>query len=273
MDLSEESQKREVFREILKDLAKSQDVLKEKSDRVKMYGRLEKLYDAPDKEHEYRHFYSDIFGILTEIKNNAALGDINILGQNLSEIRKGYQSKHTRKDGTPINISTKITKLYDHVSLDIARMEYSDAGDWKVSGQQALAEIRGKTDNLERTTNKIAIENKRIRKDYKRMQRDYVAVLGIFSAILVAFFSGMGFSSSVLANIDKASIYRLILGILLLGIVLFNLIGMLINFIKEMVDKESINNWITFTGNIVFMILLIALYYAWKSELLGAYSF
>lgn len=40
-----------------------------------------------------------------------------------------------------------------------------------------------------------------------------------------------------------------------------------------MVDKESINNWITFTGNIVFMILLIALYYAWKSELLGAYSF
>lgn len=233
MDLSEERQKREVFREILRDLAKSQDVLKEKSDRVKMYGRLEKLYDAPDKEHEYRHFYSDIFGILTEIKNNAALGDINILGQNLSEIRKGYQSKHTRKDGTPINISTKITKLYDHVSLDIARMEYSDAGDWKVSGQQALAEIRGKTDNLERTTNKIAIENKRIRKDYKRMQRDYVAVLGIFSAILVAFFSGMGFSSSVLANIDKASIYRLILGILLLGIVLFNLIGMLINFIKE----------------------------------------
>lgn len=107
-----------------------------------MYRRLEELYDSPDGEHRYRHFYSDIFGILTEIKNDATLGDINILGQNLSEIRKGYRVQNTRENGEFIDIRTSINKLYDHVSLDIARMAYSDAGDWKVLDKKRYQKYR-----------------------------------------------------------------------------------------------------------------------------------
>ncbi len=53
-------------------------------------------------------------------------------------------------------------------------------------------------------------------------QKDYITILGIFAAVVMVFFSGVGFSSSVLANIHQASIYRIWIGITLLGAVLFN---------------------------------------------------
>ena len=82
-----------------------------------------------NKEKNFVHFYSDIFSVLTQVKQNPELGDINILGQNLDVIRNGYQSKNKAEDGHTIDVSDAINKLYDHVNLDIARMLYTDAGD------------------------------------------------------------------------------------------------------------------------------------------------
>lgn len=88
------------------------------------------------------HFYSDIFSVLTQVKQNPELGDINILGQNLDVIRNGYQSKNKAEDGHTIDVSDAINKLYDHVNLDIARMLYTDAGDWKLSGKENLQDLQ-----------------------------------------------------------------------------------------------------------------------------------
>ncbi len=60
----------------------------------------------------------------------------NILGQNLGQIRKGYQQKSYANRGEPIDVSDSIKKLYDHVSLDIARMSCSDADELKISGEK-----------------------------------------------------------------------------------------------------------------------------------------
>lgn len=266
MDLLEENKKRKEFRQILKDLAKSQTELKDKNARVAMYKRLEKLYYAPDENSRYRHFYSDIFSVLVEIQNGTAKGSIEILGQNLSEIRKGYKRINKDSFGNLIDVSGSINKLYDHVSLDIARMGYSDAGDWKLSQKEEIKQIKAKVSLIGDSATKLEADN-------KRMQRDYIAILGVFAAILVTFFSGLGFSVSVLGNIEKASIYRLILGIMLLGIVLTNMLGMLVNFIREMVDKDSIHKWLICLANFIFFILLIVLYLAWKYSWLGHQSF
>ncbi|MDY6084629.1 MAG: hypothetical protein SPI25_05205 [Dialister sp.] len=273
MNLSEENKKREEFREILRYLSKSQNALEHKSARVQIYRKLEGLYSTPAKEHGFRHFYSDIFGVLAEIKNRTVPGDINILGQNLREIRKGYQSQNMGEDGKLIDISANITKLYDHVSLDVARMEYSDKGDWEVSGKKSVHEIKNKIKELEEATDNIQKENRKIQDSSRNMQKDYVAILGIFAAVLMVFFSGIGFSSSVLANIDKASIYRVSLGIMLLGIILFNVICFLLSFIREMVNKNSINKFLIISGNAVFMVLLGLIFLAWKYSWLGDAGF
>lgn len=275
MEFSEENKKSEELRGLLKSLACLQIELKDKKKRADIYKRLEHLYYISEKC-RYRHLYSDIFSTLCEIKNDPKLGGIDILGQNLRELRKGYQSENKDETGNLIDISDSLRKLYDHVSLDIARITYSDAGDWRVSGQKAIGKITNKTkeidDKIIEMDNKIVTtENtmQEISKETKRMQRDYIAILGIFAAILVAFFSGVGFSSSVLANMHNVSSYRLILGVVLIGIFLFNLMGMLVNFVRSMVDKSHTNRWYIVIGNIAFIVILIILYNAWTHSLFG----
>ena len=96
MDLTKEQAQREEFCKILFELAKNQEMLQDKSTRYAMYKRLEALYYSPNKEDRYRHFYSDIFTVLTQIQQapNQNQGDINILGQNLSLIRAGYNPQN-----------------------------------------------------------------------------------------------------------------------------------------------------------------------------------
>lgn len=133
MDIIKEEPQRQEFRNILFELAESQLSLKEKSDRSKIYQRLEKLYYSREAENGFRHFYSDIFLVLSQIEVGDKAGSIDVLGQNLLEIRKGYQTLNSAEDGSTINISDSIRKLYDHVSLDIARMRYSDATKWQLT--------------------------------------------------------------------------------------------------------------------------------------------
>ena len=84
MDLTKEQSQRKEFCDILFELAKNQEILQDKATRHEMYKRLEALYYSPNKEDRYRHFYSDIFTVLTQIQQASNQGDINILGQNLS---------------------------------------------------------------------------------------------------------------------------------------------------------------------------------------------
>lgn len=76
----------------------------------------------------------------------------------------------------------------------------------------------------------------------ERMQREYITILGIFSSIVVAFVAGMTFSGSVLNNIDKASIYRIILIISAISLMLFNLVNLLLSFISDINETDKHNS-------------------------------
>lgn len=135
MDLSKESLQRKEFCNILLDLAKKQDLLENSNERCEMYKRLEKLYYTKEPEKRFRHFYSDIFSVLTQIQQDTNLGDINILGQNLDIIRAEYRAQNKDDGDNKIDISDSIRKLYDHVNLDIARIAYSEGADRRISGE------------------------------------------------------------------------------------------------------------------------------------------
>ena len=99
MDLASEERQRNEFRNILFELSESQEILKEKFDRSRIYRRLEALYHPSVGEQSFRHFYSDIFSVLTQIQQDQSLGDINILGQNLDLIRSGYKPQNKDDNG------------------------------------------------------------------------------------------------------------------------------------------------------------------------------
>ena len=160
MDINEEDVQREEFRNILFDLALLDYSLADDEVRTKIYNRLEKLYYSPNKEKKYRHFYSDIFIVLTLIQQGDKAGTIDVLGENLRVIRTEYQSINKDEEGNLIDIKDSLRKLYDHVSLDIARITYSDAGDRKLGQQQTLAEIRAEVNAVKAMveSTKISVE-------------------------------------------------------------------------------------------------------------------
>lgn len=247
----EEDRRRDELQQLLMELSSSQDVLKEPKDRVHYFVTLESIYYNAYSDN-FRHYYSDIFACLTMIENDSDIGSLDVLTQNMAAIKNGYKPKNMDENGELIDISREITKLYDHVNLDISRINYTN----RVAGQ-ALSELartqciistlKDKLDEAERireeSNKELHNESENLKNEInnsqKKMQNEYITILGIFASIVLAFTGGMTFSSSVLENIDKSSIYRIILVICLLGIVLFNVIWMLIKFLCDINGKVT----------------------------------
>lgn len=103
------------------------------------------------------------------------------------------------------------------MNLDISRINYT----------QEIA------NRMEEKNRKAGEEIKQLSEKATNMQKDYITILGIFSSIVITFVAGMVFSSSVLSNIDKVSIYRLTFVMLMIALLLFNLLNLLLDFIRR----------------------------------------
>ncbi|MEX5285840.1 hypothetical protein QCO44_09375 [Selenomonas sputigena] len=228
------------LQELLRDLAKDDTSISEHGVFEAYIRELRYIYSD-----DFRHLYSDVFGIITGIDRDSA-HDLSILSRNINALYK--QAIENNKDGGLVEdtLCKKIAKLYDHVNLDIARIDYT----------------RRIADELNRKHEDIAKGLESIRVKAGEMQKDYITILGIFSSIIITFVAGMAFSTSVLANIDKASIYRLVFIVSLLGMGLFNLVNLLLRFVQTVNKGYDVEN----DGNskriqqinsmIVFLILL-----------------
>ena len=53
--------KRDALNEVLMELSKSQDILKDARDRVSFFMRFEDIYYNYNRNEKFRHYYSDIF--------------------------------------------------------------------------------------------------------------------------------------------------------------------------------------------------------------------
>lgn len=266
-DLLKEEAQRQEFRDILYYLAKSQETLADKGARASVYMRLESLYQKSKDGTGFRHFYSDIFSVLSTVKQGDVDGSIDVLGQNLAEIRKGYQANRNKDEfGDPIDITDSIRKLYDHVSLDIARMGYSDAADWEVSQGSNIEKIQAQVSELKEDVSRRSEEiiNQSI-ESVKDAQKEYIAILGIFAAVVLAFTGGIAFSTSVLQNINAASIYRLVLVASIIGLVLVNVLFALFYYIDRIVKQEKGGLGPLIISNIVMIALIAATVWGWKA--------
>lgn len=223
----------------------------------------------------YRHFYSDIFTVLTQIQQapNQDQGDINILGQNLSLIRAGYNPQNRDDQGNIIDISDSIQKLYDHVSLDIARILYSDAGDRKTAGETAIVDVQSQLNQIRTEIDKWKIAQNNVETELGKQQREYISILGIFAAVVLAFTGGIAFSTSVLKNINTVSVYRITAVSLIIGLVLINVLFGLFYYVDRLVNGLQENGKklkpLLFSNVILFLLLsvvVIAWYYGWVEQ-------
>lgn len=243
--MSSEAEKRQDFMSILIELSADQNVLSDSKATDKYFKRLEKIYDE-----SFRHYYSDIFSSLGLIVDDNGLDSLDILAQNIRTLKDVYAKKRNKDE----RLQSSINKLYDHVNLDVSRLTYthriygklrSEAARNRSATEERLTELDKKSKDIEKQ-----MESNR---DIQRsMQSQYISILGIFAAIVLAFTGGMTFSGSVLSNLDQSTIYRIVLITLILGIVLFNVIWLLMDFIR-VINKEKIRRvWIFWVYNGLF---------------------
>lgn len=123
MDVKTENKKRVQFQEILLEMAKDSCDVADPETCLSLCLRLTEIYRANENGEKFRHFYSDIFSVLTLLQQEEADGSIEILGANLSSIREKYPA-YSNECGDDGHVSICIKKLYDHVSLDISRIQF-----------------------------------------------------------------------------------------------------------------------------------------------------
>ena len=280
MQILNEQEKRDSLRQLLMDLSKSQDVLKDRKDRRDYYLRLEAIYYNTYSDN-YRHFYSDIFACLSLIDADDSLGNLDILAQNMEAIKEGYIpiNRDEAHNNELIDIRKEIIKLYDHTNLDISRINYTKRMAGETQSELARAKVL-----IEDLKNKLAESDvaraeavnhlntessklkEEVRDGQKKMQNEYITILGIFAAIVLAFTGGMTFSSSVLENMDKASIYRMIAIVLILGLVLSNLIWLLIDFLRDINGKSIRKWWLIAVTDVVLLLGLLLTFLSYKNH-------
>ena len=256
-----EISKREMFRKFLFKLASNEMLLQDSNNIITIYKELDDIYFIDNNEKTFRHFYSDIYSTLRLIKSNSVFGTIAYLLQNIEILRTEFN--HYSNE---INFKTKkleecLKKIYDHTSLEIARMDDSDERDREISLESSIKDME----------NRISLNYNRLNKDYynklnnklKNIQKDYVGILSIFAAVIVAFTAGTAFSSSVLNNIDNVTIYRLIFTCLLLGCVLINVLYVLFSFILIIVKENKLDIKACLIPNAIIIALLVSTAVAW----------
>lgn len=253
-----EQEKREEFKKILLELARDANLLETASKCDALFERLEELYCSAEDTKHFRHFYSDIFAVLSQLKKDEKLGTAEILGQNMGILYKQYEPVSQDRD-----ISKELKKLYDHVSLDTARMSYADAGDYRISGKQTVQELQSRVETLTAEINKAHEMQEQMKKELNSQQREYVAILGIFAAVVITFIGGLAFSTSVLNNIDKASTEKLMIIALTIGLVLVHVIFGLFHYVDRLVNGTCSywKNFILLISSVIIMVLMACIVY------------
>jgi hypothetical protein len=190
----------------------------------------------------YSEMSSYIFGLTSDNRGNFLTNVEKLLVYVLNQ--KKSMNEDTRKI---------VIKIYDHVQLATYQIENAS----NIFGNSIV-------DVKDKFSQEIAEIEKEFRDELKNIEKGYITILGIFASIVLAFVGTITFTTSVLQNIDKASIFRLILIVDLIGIVVINVIYLLISFILKINNKyEDSNKTFIITANKILFGITVIVLIAW----------
>lgn len=201
------------------------------------YNELCEIYKKLPDGKEYRHMYSQIFqklhflSIEDDALNENLSGNLALLYDLVAK-----KAEKTKND----ELLKYVEKLYDHVTLDIQRLSSQKftnikMGDSPNESYAVLKDVKKEQSKLRHDVIVIGNTMKNIEPYVDKMDKaqiEVITVLSIFTSIVLSFVGGMAFSTSVLENIHKTDIYRLLFVMIILGLVLVNVIWGLLAIIK-----------------------------------------
>lgn len=198
-----------------------------------------------------RHSYSEITKYIV-----SPHGGIEYMEKIIPMLKSAQgKVKHDKLD-----LEGRVGKLIDHIQLEIVRIQHirsmvddianekyvALANEQLESNMQFTQYFESRADELKERISDIEQKSQKAVKKVKKAESHSITILGIFASIVLAFTGGMVFSSSVLENIGNASLYRVMIIALIIGIVFFNLIWILLDFIHNINafdEKTVVKKW------------------------------
>ena len=220
----------------------------------------------------FRHDYSEFFPLIVEISKDNKL---DALLSNLQAFRQYIEENQTTQESS--HVYDSMMKMCVHVNLEIVRMQYYLQNESKIKqSQQDLKMVKSQAENLDKQQNlakkqaNILIEKqnsikeqaekleaqqriieiqtmeldnqcKEVSKSVKNAQNEMMAVLSIFSAVVIAFFGGINFITSAITSLDNAPLYKSVFITLIAGFVIFNSIIILMYLITQIIGRDFFN--------------------------------
>lgn len=142
-------------------------------------------------------------------------------------------------------IIKRVSKLYDHVSMEIERLSYMVRQN-KCNSDAILKASRTVDSAVAEKEKQLKDLSEEIERTKKDVQRDNIAVLGIFAAVVLVVNSAVGFSSSSLEAIGAGhGVVPILLMAAIVGLVVINSSGIMLSFIWKMTigDRPQLNGW------------------------------
>lgn len=236
---------------------------------------LKKIYNSD----ENRHLYSSIFSLLTMIDRHEYKNQNNqkfILNNIKENILSIYKFIFIEKN-IDENCKFSIIKLYDHINLEIARIEYmrnidrkseqareeleKNKMETKIDIENLLSESKKLKKNLETQLE----ETKEIKENIKDYNKEIFGVMGVFLTI----FSIISINFDAYKAVAELSLSKILLLFIGINLSLFLILNFMFGFIKDILISKNVsinqkNNgfWYTFLGlTIIGTIIVINMRY------------
>lgn len=232
--LKEESKRRQdaLKRYLLEMSTECYDDQKDSSKLYIMAKNLKALYTK-----SFRHSYSEFFPLITkEMAGENSKYNLEYLSNNLESLRQYVEEDHTTRKHEFGKLFPHLTKLSDHINLEIARYQYYCQNERKIED----LEIRLKSTSIE--LNKATESLNKASEKAASLQTELIAVLSIFAAIVTLFSGSLSFISSALSGMINTPILKTTFYILLCGMVVFNSIFLLMYLVGKLTNRNIYAN-------------------------------
>lgn len=187
----------------------------------------------------FRHSYSELSKFLLKNQTEDFHDQFVILVDRLRKLKETLdkqQGKSSEFDSEELRKG--VAKLYDHVNLELIRMDYftyrfNDIYQSIDEAKKLMSDsIKEVTEISERST-KAEEKIEEIKQETFRSRNQYITILGIFASIVITVFAGLSISSSIITSVHNSAVAKLCFFSCLTGFIVFNILVALFCFLTK----------------------------------------
>ena len=180
----------------------------------------------------FRHVYSEFFALIVEIAKDDNAYSLDFLSNNITNVRALVEQDYVDGEKEFRGLYRPLTKLSDHINLEIARYSYSSIH------EQRMLDLEKRNKNLQTELADATEKLGEAQKSMSSVQTELIAVLSIFAAIVLTFSGSMSLLGNALTGMENAPFFKSVFFVLLCGFIITNVIFLMMYLVGKITGRN-----------------------------------